>query len=114
VAPQALGGDAQGTVELAGGVLPSDGHGELDDSLVGEVVAEAGEEVVVDVAVGEGDRVGVLESDALGFGVVGTRRVALEIEDLLVGSAQLAADRSVEVISEGAAVQHGDPPVDER
>jgi hypothetical protein len=31
------------------------------------VLAEAGEELVVDVAVGEGDRVGVFEGDTLGI-----------------------------------------------
>lgn len=65
--PQPLCRDAEGAIELAGGVFPGDGHRQLDDSVVGVVLAEAGEELVVDVAVGEGDRVGVFEGDTLGI-----------------------------------------------
>src|SRR5215213_2523667 len=49
VAPEALGGDAQGPVELAGGVLPGDRLGQLDDRVVVEVLAELREELVGDV-----------------------------------------------------------------
>jgi len=77
------------------------------------VVQQAGEEVVVDVAVGAGDGVGVGEGEALLLGEERTRGVAVEGEQLLVRDAQVAADGSVDVLSELAAVEGGDPPVDE-
>jgi len=59
--PKSLRGDAQGTVELARRVLPSDHRRELDERVVAEEATDPREQVVGNVAVREGDGVGVLQ-----------------------------------------------------
>lgn len=112
--PQPLRRHPQRPVELAGGVFPGDGGGQLDDRIVVVVGAEAGEESVVDVAVAEGDGVGVGEGGALGLVVERARRVVGEGIDFLVRNTQLAADGSVEVLSELAPVVRRDATIDDR
>jgi hypothetical protein len=53
--------NAQRAVELAGRVLPGDDLGQLDDRIVVENGTNLREQRVVDVAVGERDRVGVAQ-----------------------------------------------------
>src|SRR5690349_7594442 len=66
--PEPLRRDAKRAVEARGGVLPRDDHGELRDGVVVVVPLHAREQVVVDVAVGVRDGVGVLERDLLRVG----------------------------------------------
>jgi hypothetical protein len=63
--PQPLRWRPHGAVELARCVLPGDDGGQLDDLVVGEVPTQLPEEVVVDVAIGECDRVGIGERGPL-------------------------------------------------
>src|SRR5215213_11752327 len=58
--PQSLRGDTQGAVELARRVLPGDRRRKFDHRVLAKVAMHLLEEVVVDVAVREGDSVGVL------------------------------------------------------
>jgi hypothetical protein len=66
--PELQGRDAQRAVELAGGVFPGDRHRQLDDLVFIIVLAELGEQGVVDVLIAKRDRVGVLERDPFGRG----------------------------------------------
>ena len=63
--PEALRRDPQRPVELAGSVLPGHDLGQLDDGIVVEVGAQAGEQFVRHVTVGDRDAVGVLEDQPL-------------------------------------------------
>jgi len=112
--PESLRWHTKGAIELARGILPGDSRRQLDDLVVVEVLLHSAEELVVNVAVGEGDGVGVFEGGPIRVSVMGTVRVVLQVEDLPVGRSQFAADRSVEVISEDAAVEHRHPSIDQR
>src|SRR5215208_5293762 len=112
--PESLRGDAQRAVELARSVLPRDDFGQLDDLVVVIVPAQHGEQPIRHVEPGHGHRVGVEERHALGLRVERAQRVVRERLDLLVRKPQLAADRSVDVLSKLAAVNRRDTAIDER
>src|SRR5919197_6030823 len=112
--PELLRGDAQRPVELARSVLPGDDLGQLDDCVVVVEAAQAREQLVAHVAPGDGHRVRVLQGDALRLRVERAGGVVRERLDLFVRDPELAADRSVDVLSELAAVPSGHAPVDER
>jgi hypothetical protein len=57
--------DAERPVKARGRILPRDDHRYLRDGLVVIVLLQAREQLVVDVAVCVGDRVGVFERQAL-------------------------------------------------
>ena len=63
-----------------------------------------------------GDRygIGVFERDALGFVVERTAGVIRERQDFFTADAKLAADRSVDVLSELAAVERSDAAINQR
>src|SRR5882672_6110 len=63
--PEPLRWDAERPVEARGRVLPRDDHRQLRDGVVVVVSLHAREELVVDVAVRLGDRVGVFERHLL-------------------------------------------------
>jgi hypothetical protein len=102
---------AQGAIELAGGILPGNDHRQLDDLVVGELLLDADEEIVVHVAVAVGDGVRVFEREA--FAVIEERAIfpMLQRGELVVRNVLLAADGSVQVCSELAAVNQRDPAV---
>lgn len=112
--PEPLRGYSEGAVEFARRVLPRDDFGQLHDCVVRVVLAQPREEFVRDFAARYCHRVGVSERDPLGLGVERARLVFVERVDLLVGDSQLAADRSVYVLSKLAAVVPRDASVDER
>lgn len=112
--PQPLRRYAKGSVEFARSVLPSDDFGQLDDCVVSVVLAQAREEFVRDFAARDGHRVGETKRDALRFRVERARLVIVERVYLLACYPNLAADRSVYVLSELAAVDVCDAAVDER
>jgi hypothetical protein len=82
--PEALRWDAERAVEFARRVFPGDDFGEFDDFVVVEDAADAGEEVVVDVAVREGDGIGVRERDALPLVEEFALAVSVEREQLFL------------------------------
>ncbi len=112
--PESLRGDAQGAVEATGGVLPGDDGGQLDQRIVAEVLPEPIEELVTHILVGQRHRIGILQGQPLHLGEVRARRVIVEREQLFIRDAEGAADGSVDVLSEEAAIDRGDASVDER
>ena len=72
------------------------------------------EELVGGIASRDGHGVPVLQRHPLRFGVEGARRVLREGQDLLGGEPQLAADGSVDVLSELTTIEAGHPPVQQR
>src|SRR5829696_378021 len=112
--PESLRGDAQRAVELARSVLPRDHLGQLDDLVVVVEPAQPREQLVGHVSARHGHRVRVRERRPLGPRVERARLVIVEGVDLLVSYSQLAADRSVNVLSKLAAVVPGHAAVDER
>ena len=109
-----MGRNADRAVELAGGVFPGDRSGQFHDSVVVEMLPDAGKELVVDVLIGKRDCVSVGERGAFRVGKQRTRRVVGECVDLLVRDAGGAANGSVDVLSELASVVRGHPAIDER
>ena len=83
--PQPLRGHAQGAVELARRVLPSDDRSQLYQGVVAEVFAHAFKKVISDVPVRERDGIRVLQRCPLLLVVERARRVLSQGEDLLVG-----------------------------
>jgi hypothetical protein len=63
-----------------------------------------------------GDRhaVGVFQRQPFHFVVPSTGRVLVQGEELFIRDAEIATDGSVDVLSEVAAVEAGNPAVDER
>lgn len=112
--PQPLRGHAQRPVELARRVLPGNDRRQLDQCVAVEEPAQPLEELILYVSVAIGHTVGVLQHGSLHLAVERASRIIGQRQDLLVGDAGLAAHGSLEVLSELAAVDHGDPPVDER
>ena len=111
--PQVLRRYAQGPVELARRVLPGYGSSELHQGVLFKDEAQAREEIVVHVLVGNGHALGVLQGHALLLLVQRARGVLVHGEYLLVGNPQVAAHGSVYVLSEFAAVYGSDSPVNE-
>jgi ABC-type nitrate/sulfonate/bicarbonate transport system substrate-binding protein len=69
------------------------------------------EELVADVAAGDGHGVGVFERGFLEIVEERAQRIIAEGEDLLVADTEFAAHGSVGVLSKFASVQAGDPAV---
>jgi hypothetical protein len=57
--------DAEGPVEARGCVFPRDDHRQLRDGVVVVVPLQAREQLVIDVAARDRDRIGVFERDLL-------------------------------------------------
>src|SRR5215210_7376556 len=79
--PESLGRYPQSPVELAGGVLPGDHRRKLDHGVFVEDGPHVLEELVIDVPIGEGDGVGVLQRDLLRLLVERARGVLFEGQD---------------------------------
>ena len=109
-----MGADPEGSVELAGAVFPGDRCGQLDDLVVGEVLLDLCEELVTDVLIGDRDSIGVLQGGPFSVVKQRTRFVVRNVENLLGGYAQLATHGSVDVLSEDAAIERCDSPIDQR
>ena len=112
--PETLRWNAQGPVELRGSVFPGDRHRQLHNRVVVVELAEPREESVIDITIAERDRVGILQRNLLRHGEQRARLVLAELEDLLRRDAETAADGSIDILSELAAVQGGDAAVEER
>lgn len=100
-------------IEFAGCIFPGDGHGEFDDLWVVKVGLHALEELVVDVTVAIGDRLGVFEGDAFVFAEEITLPPVLDGEQLLIGYAKFATSGSVDIGSEDAAIDLGDAAIEQ-
>ena len=87
---------------------------QLDDCVIVEVFAYARRKLVRDLAAGDGHGVGEREDEALD--VIEERRCfpIRQRQQLLVWDAEGAADRSVDVLSELAAVEEGHASIDHR
>ena len=119
-----LGSEAQGAVEPGRRVLPRDHLGELDDLIVVEVLTNPREQRRRHIGgrhrVGVGERCarrGVEQPDPLVDGRVGVEGAASDRDDrtqLFVGDSLLAANCSVDVLSEHAADERGDAPIEDR
>ena len=112
--PELLRRNPQRAIEFRRRVFPRHDFRQLDDGVVVEVLAHAREELVGDFAAGDGHGVGEFEDEALDV-VEEWRRFPIgQRQQLLVRDAECAADRSVDVLSELAAVEEGDAPIDHR
>src|SRR5206468_3361890 len=113
--PEPLRRDAERPVETRGCILPRDDHRQLRDGVVIVVPLHAREQLVVDIAARVRDRIGVFERDLLGVAeewalrIVGEQRLELLRRDTVP-----AADGSIGVLSELAAVPPGDATVEQR
>src|SRR5438874_2558823 len=112
--PEALRWDAERPVEARGRVLPRDDHRQLRDGVVVVVPLHAREQLVVDVAARVRDRVGVFERHLLRVAEERALRVVIERLEFLRRDAEPAADGSIGVLSELAAVPPGDATVEQR
>src|SRR5438552_10532087 len=112
--PEPLRWDAERPVEARGGVLPRDDHRQLRDGVVVVVPLHAREQLVVDIAARDRDRVGVFERYLLRVAEERALRVVVERLDLLRRDAEPAAHGSIHVLSELAAVPPGDSTVEQR
>ena len=112
--PELLRRNAQRAVEFRRRVFPRHDFRQLDDGVVIEALAHAREELVRDFAAGDGH--GVCEFEDEAFDVIEERgRFPIrEGKQLLVRDAECAADRSVDVLSELAAVEERDAAIDQR
>jgi hypothetical protein len=110
--PQSLRRYSQRAIELAGGILPGDDRGQFDQCIVVVSAAKPREEVVVYLTSAEGHAVRVLQGDPLRFVVQRASGIVGQCENLGIGQSQFAADGSVDVLSELAAVQRCDPAIE--
>jgi hypothetical protein len=106
---EALRLHVQGVVELAQEVLVRDRERQLDDLLGRVQLGEPPEELVVDVFAAERDLVCVLERELLAFVVELARAVVVDVDQLGVVDAVVSADGRIEIRSERAPVQAGNP-----
>jgi hypothetical protein len=99
----------QGVVKLAQEVLIRDRERELDDLLGRVRLGESSEELIAYVLAAEGDPVGIFERKLLAVVVVVARLVVVDVIQLVVADAVVSADGRIEIRSERASVQTGDP-----
>jgi hypothetical protein len=71
-----------------------------------------GEKIILDIPIAERHRVGILQRDPFATVEEIAGFPVFECRELLIGNSALAADRSVEVSSEYAAIQYGNPSVE--
>jgi hypothetical protein len=112
--PELLRRHAEGTVEFARRVLPSDDGRQFNDLVFTIKTLQAREQFVAHLTPGDRHGVGVFERDALGFVVERTVGIIRERQNFLTADAKLAADRSVDVLSELAAVDRSDAAINQR
>jgi hypothetical protein len=111
--PQVLTRHSQRSIELARGVLPGDRRREFDEFIIAELFAETFEQLIPDVAIAERHRVGVFQREPLAI----TEQIApfpvFDRFEFGVVVSQLAADRSLQIGSELAAIEQRYSPVDQ-
>src|SRR5260221_12073511 len=111
--PELLGGNAQCPIKFARRVFPGDDLGQFDERVLVIELAQAGKEGIADLASGNGHGIGILQRDALDVAIEWTRGVIGQGENLLIRETQTAAHGSIEILSKRAAVEPGNPPVDQ-
>ena len=111
--PETDGLHPECVIEAADAVFPR-GQGDQLDQLVGaELRPRPREGRIVDRLRRRCQGVGQRQRRALPLAVVGALRITVEVQQLLVAEARLAAAGSVQIRSVGASDGHGDAPVDE-
>ncbi len=110
--PQVLRRHSQRAIELTRSILPGNRRRYFDDRVVVVELAQTRKEFITHIAACDRDRVGVFKRHAFSLVVQRARSVFRQHFDLFVRQSQLAADRSVDVLSKLAAVEGRYTPVD--